>query len=136
MKKNAIRPVSILLILMTTVIVWAQWREKIIRVRFPASATSVQYKDTLRGRISHIYVARARAGQTMRVELQANEDDYVSFQIRDPKKRVAEGSDGSEVGDVWENRLEQSGDYRIEIGPPDTADKTDISNYRLKITIE
>lgn len=125
-----------LLVLTAASVVWAQWREKIIRVRIPSGATSAQYKDTLRGRISHIYVVRARAGQTMRVNLQAKEDDYISFQVRDPKGHVAESSNGDELGNSWENTLEQSGEYRISVGPPDTADTTDVSNYRIEITID
>jgi hypothetical protein len=127
---------TILILLTISITVWAEWRQKIIRVQFAKGATSAQYKDVLRGRIWHIYKLSAKAGQTMRVELRANENDYLGLQVKNSNGSVLRSSDGSEVGDSWENTLKRTGEYQIWVTPPDTTENTEVLRYGVKITIE
>lgn len=127
---------TMLLLLTVSINVWAEWRQKIIRVRFAKGETSTQYKDVLRGRIWHIYKLSASAGQTMRVELQANENDYLGLQVKNSSGAVLRSSDGSEAGNSWENTLKRSGEYQIWVTPPDTTENTDVLRYGVKISIE
>lgn len=136
-EKIIVKSILTLLILLTiSITVWAEWRQKIIRVRFAKGATSVEYKDTLRGRIWHIYKLRASAGQTMRVALQAKENDYLAVQVKNSTDSVLTSGNGSEAGDFWENDLKRTGEYQIWVTPPDTTENTDVLRYGLKISIE
>lgn len=127
---------TMLILLIISITVWAEWRQKIIRVRFAKGEMSAQYKDTLRGRIWHIYKLRANTGQKMRVALQAGENDYLSLQVKNSTGSVLQSSDGSDVGDSWENTLKRAGEYQIWVTPPDTTENTDVLRYGVKISIE
>ncbi|MDQ4120168.1 MAG: hypothetical protein M3209_01715 [Acidobacteriota bacterium] len=127
---------TLVLLLAVSITVWAEWRQKIIQVRFAKGGTSAQYKDILRGRIWHIYKLRAKSGQTMRVELQVNENDYVGLQVKNASGLVLQSSDNSETGDSWENTLKRTGEYQIWVTPPDTTENIDLLRYGVKITIE
>ena len=112
------------------------FKQKIFRAKFAKGETSVEFKNTLRGRVEHIYMVKTRAGQKMRVILEVDADEYASIQVKDPQNLVAPSKDGTDAGEVWENTLKKSGDYRIAVFPPDTADNSDTAHYSLKIIIE
>lgn len=112
------------------------FKTKVFRVKFARGANSVEYGGSLRGRIEHIYLVNARAGQTMRVVLEVGANEFASIQIKDPKGLVAPSGDGTDAGENWSNKLKKTGDYRISVFPPDTAESSDKARYRLKIVIE
>lgn len=135
--KNGFKSILTMLIVLTvSITVWAEWRQKIIRVHFAKNETSAQYKDALRGRIWHIYKLRASAGQTMRINLQADENDYLALQVKNSSGAVIRSSDGSEAGSSWENTLKRTGEYQIWVTPPDTTENGDVLRYGVEISIE
>jgi hypothetical protein len=96
------------------------------RVSFQRGRTTSVQHGSVRHGVSHDYLLRARAGQTMSVHLTADSD--VNFSILSPG--------GNSVADFvsdWSGELQESGDYRINVLPPTRNGNP--ARYTLEITI-
>lgn len=98
--------------------------DKIInkQIRFAPGRTTAVIKDTIRLCTSHEYRLRARAGQTMSVNLAAGR--RTSLTLSTPS--------GETLGDgnkSWSGELPESGEYLIAVGTDATA------RYTLEVTI-
>jgi hypothetical protein len=113
----------------------AQKRGSVQRVQFPRGRTTVVLKGTIKGKSDATYVLRASAGQTLIAHLAVAEGDYASLQTRGPDHLVLTNADGTDAGEDFSIPLTQTGDYRITVFPPDTADKTDVARYTLEIAV-
>lgn len=99
----------------------------VTRIKFaPGRTTAVERGAVHRG-MSHDYLLKARAGQTLTVHLTAG--GAVTFDIRTPGHvdSLVEGSKD------WSGELPRSGDYRINV-LPDTTTERSIS-YTLEVTV-
>lgn len=97
------------------------------RVNFPTGRTSTVLKGTVRRGISHDYLLRARAGQTMTLHLSAVAAG-MSLTILRP--------DGETwVYDVrdWSEELPSTGTYRINVLPDTTTERP--TTYALEVSI-
>jgi len=97
------------------------------RITFPRGQTSAEVKGTLRRGTSHDYLVRARHGQGMAVRIicQGN----MGFQIVTPSGQYL-----SDITFEWTGRLPQSGDYRINVLPDPTTNRS--LRYTLEVIIE
>lgn len=115
------------LVLAAAIAVQAQRGTSVVRrVNFPRGRTTSIQRGTLRRGVSHDYLLRARAGQTMSVHLASNGD--VSFSILSPG-----GSSLADFVSDWSGELPESGDYRINVLPPTRTSNP--AQYTLEVTI-
>ncbi len=113
---------------MTGVVVFAQKGTSIVtRIRFARGRTTAVERGSVHRGMSHDYLLKAGRGQTMAVHLAAR--GGVSFDILVPGRSdtLAQGSKD------WSGELPQSGDYRINV-LPDTTTERSIS-YTLEVTV-
>jgi hypothetical protein len=106
----------------------AQKGKSIIRrVNFPRGRTTTILRGEVRRGISHDYLLRARAGQTMLVHL-TSDSDQMSLTILKP---------GGETWMFdtrdWSGALPLTGTYRINVLPDTTTERP--TRYALEITI-
>lgn len=128
------KPVKILGMMLVLVIATMAQSDRVIRVRFPKGEIEVELKGTLKGKAANIYLVRAKEGQTMTVQLEVNEDEYASMQIRQPNGVTIDSENDADSGTQFSNTLPMTGDYKIIIFPPETADRNDMAHFKLKIS--
>lgn len=119
------------LLLGTTLCISAQ--RNVQRIQFPPGRTTTVLKGALKGDAEFTYILRAKRGQTLLAHLAVNGD--ASLTIKGPNNRNLTNADGSDAGDDFSVILQSTGDYRITVFPPDTADRKDIARYTLEVTI-
>jgi hypothetical protein len=97
------------------------------RVNFPRGRTTTILRGTVRRGVSHDYLLRARAGQTMTVHL-TSDSAQMSLTILQP---------GGETWMFdtrdWSGELPLTGTYRINVLPDTTTERP--TRYALEITI-
>ncbi len=92
------------------------------RIRFARGRTTAVIKDAVRICTSHEYTLRARAGQTMSVNLAVGR--HTGMTVTSPSGEAL--LDG---GKDWSGELPEDGEYVIQIGTDATA------RYTLEVTI-
>lgn len=122
------------LILGTSLFASAQ-RKNVERVQFPQGRTTTVLKGVLKGQSDMTYIVRARKGQTLLAHLAVENNCCAGILIKGPDNRNQTNADGTDAGDDFSIILKRTGDYRIVVFPPDTADRKDIARYTLEITI-
>lgn len=122
------------LLFSTTLCASAQ-RGSVRRVQFPRGRTTVVLKGVLRGTSEMTYVLRARAGQTLTANLLVENDCCASLLIKGPDNTNQRNADGTDAGARFTVQLTQTGNYRIIVFPPDTADRKDIARYTLEVSV-
>lgn len=132
--KKTTRHAFILFALMlgTTLCVSAQ-RSNVQRIQFPQGRTTTVLKGVLKGDTESTYILRAKKGQTLLAHLAVNGE--ASLTIKGPNNRSLTNTDGSDAGNDFSVILQSTGNYRITVFPPDTADRKDIARYTLEVTI-
>jgi hypothetical protein len=110
-------------------------RTKTRRIQFPRGRTTVVLKGVLKGMADAVYVLRARQGQTLTAHLAVENDCCASLLIKGPDNMNQRNADGTDASDDFNITLTQTGDYRIIVFPPDTADRKDIARYTLEVSI-
>lgn len=116
------------LVLLTGSVVPAQRGTSIVtRIRLPRGRTTAVERGSVHRGMSHDYLLKARAGQTMTVHLAAR--GGVSFDLLIPgaTDTLAQGAKD------WSGELPRSGDYRINV-LPDTTTERGIT-YTLEVTV-
>jgi hypothetical protein len=128
-RRAGIQSILLIFILLSTAgVVFAQKGKSVVRrVTFPRGRTTAVLRGTVKRGLSHDYLLRARAGQSMIVHL-ASASQAVSFTIRTP-----DGDYPADFARDWSGELPVSGDYRINVLPP-TETETPAS-YTLEVTI-
>jgi len=63
----------------------------------------------------NIYILRANAGQTMRVEITSSENN-AAFVIYQPNGKTLPNADEGQDATLWEGKLPAKGTYKIEVG--------------------
>ncbi|HEY0377407.1 MAG TPA: hypothetical protein VGC87_10670 [Pyrinomonadaceae bacterium] len=97
------------------------------RVNFPRGRTTAVLKGTVRRGLSHDYLLRARAGQTMTVHL-TTEAAGMSITILRP-----DGESWIDDTKDWSGALPATGTYRINVLPDTTTESP--TSYALEVTI-
>jgi hypothetical protein len=121
------------LLLCATLCVSAQ-RKNVQRIQFPPDRTTAVLKGELRGENDFTYILRARKGQTLIAHLVENKC-CASLMAKGPNNNSLTNADGSDAGNDFSVVLRQTGDYRLIVFPPDTADRKDVARYTLEVTI-
>ena len=116
------------LVLLTGSVVPAQRGTSIVtRIRFPRGrTTAVEHGSVHRG-MSHDYLLKARAGQSMTVHLAAR--GGVSFDVLVPGTTDTLAQSAKD----WSGELPRSGDYRINVLPDTTTERS--LTYTLEVTV-
>ncbi|HYG78910.1 MAG TPA: hypothetical protein VD861_00900 [Pyrinomonadaceae bacterium] len=110
-------------------------RKNTRRVQFPRGRTTVVLKGVLRGKADYTYVLRARSGQTLTAHLSVENDCCAALLVKGPDGLSLRNADGTDAGNDFSIPLTQTGDYRITVFPPDTADRKDIARYTLEVSV-
>ena len=120
--------ISIVLVVLTGAAISAQKGTSVVRrIRFATGRTTAVLRGSVHRGVSHDYLLKARAGQTMTVHLVAG--GQVSFDLFSPGRTDLL----AEYSKDWSGELPQSGDYRINV-LPDTTTERNIS-YTLEVTV-
>lgn len=119
--------IMVTLLLSTSVIVFAQRGTSIVsRISFARGRTTAVLSGTVHRGMSHDYLLKARVGQNMSVHLTAR--GGVAFTILSPA-----GDSLALYSKDWSGELPQSGDYRINVLPDSTTERT--ISYTLEVTV-
>lgn len=105
------------------------------RVRFPRGQSSLVLRGVLRGKADYTYVLRARSGQTLHARLTVENDCCAALMTKGPDGLSLRNADGTDAGDEFTLQLTETGDYRLIVFPPDTADRKDIARYTLEVSV-
>jgi hypothetical protein len=97
------------------------------RIKFAPGRTTAVLRGSVHRGVSHDYLLKARAGQTMSVHLVAGGE--VNFMLFSPGRTDILAENAKD----WSGELPQSGDYRINV-LPDTTTERNIS-YTLEVTV-
>ncbi len=120
--------ISIVLVVLTGAAISAQKGTSVVRrIKFAPGRTTAVLRGSVHRGLSHDYLLKARAGQTMTVHLVAG--GQVSFDLFSPGRTDLL----AEYSKDWSGELPQSGDYRINV-LPDTTTERNIS-YTLEVTV-
>jgi hypothetical protein len=100
------------------------------RVRFRRGASSATVSGTLSSRVlERSFLVGAKAGQELTIQIKAQTSDgldFVNVMLYDPSGKPAASSEGSAL----KARLKQSGDYRIEVSPPGSFYRENVTGYK------
>jgi hypothetical protein len=102
-------------------------RSVVRRVNFPHGRTTAVLKGTVRRGLSHDYLLRARAGQTLTVHL-TTDAAGMSLTILKP-----DGQSWLDDTKDWSGELPATGTYRINVLPDTTTESP--TRYALEVTI-
>jgi hypothetical protein len=110
-------------------------RKNTQRIQFPPGQTSVSLKGVLKGQADYTYVLRASRGQTLTAHLAVENDCCASLMAKGPDGQSLTNPDGTDAGEDFSLPLTQTGDYRLIVFPPDTADRKDVARYTLEVSV-
>ena len=130
MSTLSLKPLFALLLasLLLVIVVNAQTGTSVVRrINFPRGQTGAEVQGTLRRGTSHDYLVRGRRGQGMAVRITCQGN--MAFQIIAPSGHYL-----SEVTVEWTGPLPQSGDYRINVLPDPTTNRS--LRYTLEVIVE
>ncbi|HYJ47731.1 MAG TPA: hypothetical protein VEV81_14035 [Pyrinomonadaceae bacterium] len=133
-KASRYAPLLLALLLGSTVCASAQ-RKSVQRIQFPRDRTTAVLKGVLKGDTDMTYVVRARKGQTLIAHLAVENGCCASLMAKGPDNISLTNADGTDAGDDFSVVLKRTGDYRLIVFPPDTADRKDVARYTLEVTI-
>jgi len=116
------------LVLMTSAVVFSQKGTSIVtRIKFPRGRTTTVERGSVHRGMSHDYLLKASAGQTMTVHLAAR--GGVCFDLYTP--RLTDTL--AQCSKDWSGELPRSGDYRINVLPDTTTERS--IPYTLEVTV-
>jgi len=127
-KPIVIVPMLAMLVSITSIAVLAQRGTSIVtRIKFPRGRTTTVERGSVRRGISHDYLLKASAGQTISVHLAAR--GGVCFDLYTP--RLSDSL--AKCSRDWSGDLPRSGDYRINVLPDTTTERS--IPYTLEVTV-
>ncbi len=116
------------LVLMTGPVVFAQKGTSIVtRIRFARARTTAVERGSVHRGMSHDYLLKAGRGQTMTVHLAARGGVCFDLYTPDLANSLAECSRD------WSGDMPRSGDYRINVLPDTTTERS--IPYTLEVTV-
>jgi len=116
------------LVLTTSAVVFSQRGKSIItRVHFARGRTTVVEHGSVHRGVSHDYLLKAVAGQSMSVHLSARGGVCFDLYTRGTSESLAQCSRD------WSGELTRSGDYRINVLPDTTTERS--IPYTLEVTV-
>jgi len=116
------------LVLMTSAVVFSQKGTSIVtRIKFPRGRTTTVERGSVHRGMSHDYLLKASAGQTMSVHLAAR--GGVCFDLYTPGLTDSL----AQCSKDWSGELPRSGDYRINVLPDTTTERS--IPYTLEVTV-
>jgi hypothetical protein len=118
---------SILVLIIVGGVVAQRGTSIVTRIRFPRGRTTAVERGSVHRGMSHDYLLKARAGQTMTVHLAARGGVSLDVLIPGGTDALAQGARD------WSGELPQSGDYRINVLPDTTAERS--IPYTLEVTV-
>ncbi len=124
----AIISILTVLVLITGAVGFAQKGTSIVtRIRFARGRTTTVERGSVHRGMSHDYLLKAGAGQTMTVHLTAR--GGVNFDVLTPgaNDALAQGTKD------WSGELPRPGDYRINVLPDTTTERS--IPYTLEVTV-
>lgn len=105
------------------------------QVMFAKGAASATIKETIVGETIIDYKLRARAGQTMTVTLETDNDANY-FNVLPPRSEAAAIAIGSILGNQWTGTLPVDGDYTVRVYlMRSAARRNEIAHYVLSVGI-
>ncbi len=134
MKLKAIRK-SVVFVCLFLLLSTAVLAQAVRRIQFPAGRTTVVLKGTLRGSADVTYLLRAAKGQTLIAHLTVPRNEYASLLINGPAGIRLTNNKGEDASDDYSVTLPRSGNYKLVVFPPDTADRKDVAHYTLEVTV-
>jgi hypothetical protein len=126
-RKLLFLPIMSLLVLMAGAVPAQKGTSIVTRIKFARGRTTAVEKGSVRRGVSHDYLLKAGAGQTMSVHLAAR--GGVCFDLFSPG--MAEIL--SECSKDWSGDLPRSGDYRINVLPDTTTERS--IPFTLEVTV-
>ena len=130
MSRLSLKPFFALVLssLLAVTVAHAQKGSSVVRrINFPRGQTSAEVQGSLRRGASHDYLVRGRRGQGMAVRITC--EGEMGFQIITPSGQYL-----SDFTVEWTGSLPQSGDYRINVLPDPTTNRS--LRYTLEVIIE
>src|SRR5882672_4139812 len=131
--KLLLKPLSfisilLLLVLMTSAVVFPQKGTSIVtRIKFPRGRTTTVERGSVHRGMSHDYLLKASARQTMTVHLAAR--GGVCFDLYTPGLTDSL----AQCSRDWSGELPRSGDYRINVLPDTTTERS--IPFTLEVTV-
>ena len=126
-RKQVLLPILSLLVLTAGVVAAQKGSSIVKRIRFARGRTTAVEKGSVHRGVSNDYLLKAGAGQSMSVHLAAR--DGVCFDLFSPG--LAEML--SECSKDWSGELPRSGDYRINVLPDTTTERS--IPFTLEVTV-
>lgn len=83
-------------------------------VRFSKGASATTIQGALKGRQTIDYALRAKAGQTMKIELKTS-NDALYFNVLPPGSNDVALYNSSVGGNDWSGALPQDGEYKVRV---------------------
>jgi hypothetical protein len=116
------------LVLMTSAVVFSQKGTSIVtRIKFPRGRTTTVERGSVHRGMSHDYLLKASARQSMTVHLAAR--GGVCFDLYTPSL----SNSLAQCSKDWSGELPRSGDYRINVLPDTTTERS--IPYTLEVTV-
>jgi hypothetical protein len=119
--------ISILLLIITVAALAQHGTSIVTRIKFARGRTTAVEKGSVHRGMSHDYLLKAGQGQNMSVHLATSAG--VCFDLYSPALRDQLASCARD----WEGALPASGDYRINVLPDTTTERT--IAYTLEVTV-
>jgi hypothetical protein len=110
--------------------------QSVRRIQFPPGQATTKVRGQIKGAADVTYLVRAVKGQTLRAHLTVGRDEYASLLIEGPGKIRLKNANGTDADSDFDVTIPRTGNYRIVVFPPDTADKTDVAHYSLEVTVK
>jgi hypothetical protein len=100
------------------------------RIRFKRGASSATVSGTLSSRVlERSFLIGAKAGQELTIQIKAQTSDGLDF-VNVMVYAPAGKSVASNEGDALKARLKETGDYRIEVSPPGSFYRENVTGYK------
>lgn len=120
-----------LLVLLSTLVL----AQTVRRIQFPKGRTTVVLKGSIRGSADVTYRLQARKGQKLTAHLAVPRNEYAGLLIDGPGGVRLTNQRGEDASDDFSVVLPRTGDYKLVVFPPDTADRRDVAHYTLEVTV-
>jgi hypothetical protein len=108
-------------------------QRKPLRINLPSQNKEVRSKGRVKGKNQVIYLVNVSKGETLVARLDLEAQSYAAMQVRDPNGKLLTSDDGTDAGLRWSGVADRSGDYRIIVFGPDTANPGEIARYSLSV---
>jgi len=127
MRRQSVTLAIVVLLVLTVSVIAQKGTSIVTRIKFAHGRTTAVERGSVHRGISHDYLLKAGRGQTMTLHLAAR--GGVCFDLYAPGL-----SDSlAQCSKDWSGDLPQSGDYRINVLPDTTTERT--IPYTLEITV-